>query len=85
MPDSTQNFSLGDAAELAAIVGALGVVAAIYQGTLSSYQGTLSRLRATLLSRQDLGRRLNRMACGVTGEYVTGLFGAPSSSGAFQG
>jgi hypothetical protein len=70
MPGTSQGFTLAEAAELAAVVAALGVVTAIYKAAAA-------RLRATVFSRRDLARRLNRMACGVTADYVTGLFGAP--------
>lgn len=70
MSGSAQGFTLAEAAELAGVIGALGVVAAIYKGAAS-------RLRATVFSRRDLARRLNRLACGVTTEYVDSMFGPP--------
>ena len=70
MPGSADSFTLSGAAELATILAVFGAVTAIYKGAQA-------KLRATVFSRRDARRRLDRMACGVTSDYVDSLFRPP--------
>jgi len=73
MSGSSQSSALAEAAEIAPIVVAVGVAGVI--GII--YRAAATGLRITFFSRRDLAGRLDRLACGVTGEYVTSLFGPP--------
>lgn len=55
----------------AAIVAIGGGVAAAYRGSASAY-------RRTIGSRRDYKARFNRLAAGVTREYVEAAFGSPA-------
>lgn len=52
-------------------------VIAILGGVIRYGKGLSAYYRRTLGSQGDLANRLNKLACGVTGQYVNDLFGAP--------
>ncbi len=69
---------MGNAVELAAAVVAIGGAA------VGAQRAAVARYRRTVGSRRSLAQRLDRLAAGVTREYVEAMFGPPAFRSSFD-
>jgi hypothetical protein len=63
---------------MADTIGTAAAVVGIGGAGVAAYGGLVRRYRQTLGSRRDLSSRLNRLAAGVTADYVGSLLGPPA-------